>query len=266
LGHDSVDEFLFDKRVGYCEHYASSFVVLMRAMGVPARVVTGYQGGEVNPVDGFFTVRHSDAHAWAEVWLDQYGWQRIDPTAAVAPERIEHTLRERRAAGLGGAEGRWSWLGELRLNREAMENAWNQWFLSYTADRQRALMSWVGLRPNLENVSAVAVAVFSALLIGLAALSLRRRAVRDPLADFTFEVRAKLARAGVAVPTTMGLRDMQEHLATRLNPDCLEDTRRLLGDLASARYARPSAGARNVRLRDLRRALRRWRPLRAGAD
>jgi hypothetical protein len=84
LGRDSVDDFLFDTRLGYCEHYASAFVVLMRALDVPARVVTGYQGGEMNPVDGFMTVRQSDAHAWAEVWLAGRGWTRIDPTAVVA--------------------------------------------------------------------------------------------------------------------------------------------------------------------------------------
>jgi transglutaminase-like putative cysteine protease len=262
LGRDSVDEFLFDTRVGYCEHYASSFVVLMRAMGVPARVVTGYQGGEINPVDGYFTVRQSDAHAWAEVWLDRYGWQRIDPTAAVAPERIEHTLRERRAQGLAGAQDSWSWLGQLRLNREALENAWNQWFLSYSADRQRALMSWIGLRPSLENVSAVAILVFSALLAGLAVLSLRRRAVRDPFAELTLELRTKLARAGIAVPATMGLQDLQDHLATRLEPGSLADAQRLLADLVRARYARPSEGARAPRAGELRAALRRWRPLR----
>ena len=89
LGRHSVDEFLFDTRLGFCEHYASAFVVLMRALGVPARVVTGYQGGELNPVDGFVAVRQSDAHAWAEVWLRGRGWIRVDPTGTVAPLRLE---------------------------------------------------------------------------------------------------------------------------------------------------------------------------------
>jgi transglutaminase-like putative cysteine protease len=262
LRRDSVDEFLFDTREGYCEHYASSFVVLMRAMGVPARVVTGYQGGEINPVDAYFTVRQSDAHAWAEVWLDHRGWQRVDPTAAVAPERIEHTLRERRTDGLAGAAENWTWLGRLRLNREALENAWNQWFLSYSADRQRSLMSWMGLRPSLENVAAVAIAVFSAMLAALALLSLRRRAVRDPLADLAFQLRAKLQQAGVDAPATMGLRDLQDYLEPRLEPACLPDTRRLLQGLSTARYARPAADGRGPRLRDLRAAVRRWRPVR----
>ena len=94
LAEDAMDEFLFETRRGFCEHYASAFVVLMRALDVPARVVTGYQGGEVNPVDGFVTVRQSDAHAWTEVWLAGRGWTRVDPTSVVAPVRIEQGLRE----------------------------------------------------------------------------------------------------------------------------------------------------------------------------
>ncbi len=263
LGRDPVDGFLFDTRVGYCEHYASSFVVLMRAMGVPARVVTGYQGGEINPVDGYLTVRQSDAHAWAEVWLDHRGWQRVDPTAAVAPERIERTLQDRRTEGLGGSRAGGNWLAALRLNREALENAWNQWFLSYSAERQRALMTWIGLRPDIESVSAVAVAAVSALLVGMAVLSLRRSVRRDPLAELESSLRQKLQRAGVGVPLTMGLHDMHEHLRTRLAPPCQADLQDLLAGLQAERYARPVRGGRRERLRALRRSLGRWRPQRA---
>ena len=95
LGDDAVDEFLFATRKGFCEHYASAFTFVMRAAGVPARVVTGYQGGEFNPLGGYLLVRQSDAHAWSEIWLDDRGWVRVDPTAAVAPERIERGLIER---------------------------------------------------------------------------------------------------------------------------------------------------------------------------
>jgi transglutaminase-like putative cysteine protease len=99
-GRDSADEFWFDRRAGFCEHIAASFVILMRAAGLPARIVTGYQGGEHNPVDGYWSVRQSDAHAWAEVWLQGQGWTRVDPTAAVLPERIEGPQRLQPAAGL----------------------------------------------------------------------------------------------------------------------------------------------------------------------
>jgi transglutaminase-like putative cysteine protease len=150
LGRDSVDDFLFSTRAGFCEHYSGAFTVLMRAAGIPARVVMGYQGGEMNPVDGFMVVRQSDAHAWSEVWLPQRGWVRIDPTAAVAPERVEHNLRSaippRYFGGLVdgrnivGAE----WLAAIRSRWEAINNQWNQWVLNYTPDRQKDLMRKLG--------------------------------------------------------------------------------------------------------------------------
>ena len=94
LGDNPMDEFLFQTRRGFCEHYAYAFVMMMRAAGVPARIVAGYMGGEVNPVNRTVIVHQFDAHAWAEVWLDGQGWVRVDPTAAVAPDRIELGLEE----------------------------------------------------------------------------------------------------------------------------------------------------------------------------
>jgi protein-glutamine gamma-glutamyltransferase len=186
LGHDAVDQFLFDTRAGFCEHYAGAFVVLMRAMQIPARVVTGYQGGEYNPVDGYVTVRQSDAHAWAEVWLDGQGWRRVDPTAAVAPDRIEQNLAralpQNTLFGLGPLlalqNDPTSWLARLRFTVAAMNNAWNQWVLDYNPDRQRSF---------LEELSAVLFQWRSAAGLALAAVliallrqrSLRRR--QDPL-------------------------------------------------------------------------------------
>ncbi len=115
LGRDSVDDFLFDTREGFCEHYSSSFTVLMRAAGIPARVVTGYQGGYWNKLGDYLLVRNSDAHAWSEVWLAGRGWVRVDPTGAVRPERV--SLGAAAAAGdqlawyrndwLQGARNRW---------------------------------------------------------------------------------------------------------------------------------------------------------------
>lgn len=146
LGRDEVDEFLFDTRKGFCEHYSGSFVYVMRAAGLPARVVNGYQGGELNPVDGYYTVRQSDAHAWSEVWLGaERGWTRIDPTAAVAPERIRtslaQTLPQQAPFGLQGladlARDQTSWLAQMRFGISAMNNAWNQWILDYNPNRQQ---------------------------------------------------------------------------------------------------------------------------------
>lgn len=153
LGRDPVDEFLFQTQRGFCEHFASAFVVLMRAAGIPARVVTGYQGGEVNGrgESAYLIVRQSDAHAWAEVWLAGEGWTRVDPTSAVAPERVELGL----AAALPQGEGLPSLairvpstLRNLRLQLDALQNAWNQWVLGYGPDAQRALLKqispWLG--------------------------------------------------------------------------------------------------------------------------
>ncbi|HXY04914.1 MAG TPA: DUF3488 and transglutaminase-like domain-containing protein [Burkholderiaceae bacterium] len=262
LGRDSVDEFLFGTRTGFCEHYASSFVVLMRAMGIPARVVTGYQGGEVNPIDGYLTVRQSDAHAWAEVWMQNRGWLRVDPTAAVAPNRIEHTLRERRSEELEGAREGWGWFSDWRANREALENAWNQWILSYSAERQLALMTRLGLHADLENVAAVAIAAMGILLIMLAFVSVRHRPTRDPLAELVSQLRAKLARSGIQLPTTMGLQTMEQALAKQLDPACMPDLHRMLADISAARYERPATKGAVPNLRGLRLQLRLWRPIR----
>jgi transglutaminase-like putative cysteine protease len=151
-GRDAVDDFLFNSKAGFCEHYAGAYVVLMRAMGVQARVVTGYQGGERNPVDGFLTVRQSDAHAWAEIWTPLAGWQRVDPTAAVAPERVQRNLARalpRPAAfGLGPLidlqNDPDSWLAQLRFSYAALNNSWNQWVLDYNPDRQRSFLGELG--------------------------------------------------------------------------------------------------------------------------
>jgi transglutaminase-like putative cysteine protease len=136
LGMNSVDEFLFDSQRGFCEHYAGAFVAMMRVAGLPARVVTGYLGGELNPMGRYWIVRQRDAHAWAEIWLPGSGWLRVDPTAAVAPERVERGL----AAALPSAERpRAAWdLAALRPLRQAWDlvnSSWNKWVLGYEIGR-----------------------------------------------------------------------------------------------------------------------------------
>ncbi|OPZ15711.1 MAG: Protein-glutamine gamma-glutamyltransferase [candidate division BRC1 bacterium ADurb.BinA364] len=161
LGAHPVDDFLFVTQRGFCEHYASAFVVLMRAAGVPARVVTGYQGGEANPIDGFVVIRQSDAHAWAEVWLAGRGWTRIDPTAAVAPTRVESGI----VAALPAGEPlpaliqlRSDWLRTLQFRWEAINNARNQYVLGYNPQRQREFLSRLGLSdPDWTHSNTVCV-------------------------------------------------------------------------------------------------------------
>ncbi|MUV14215.1 DUF3488 and transglutaminase-like domain-containing protein [Lysobacter gilvus] len=139
-GRNAVDQFLFVDKRGYCEQFSSSFVVLMRAAGIPARVVGGYAGAEFNPVGEYWIVRRSDAHAWAEVWSDGRGWVRVDPTAAVAPERVFDTIADRAATGdlLASLQPMWD-VGDWMLN------GWNDFVLGFNADRQRALFRPIGL-------------------------------------------------------------------------------------------------------------------------
>ena len=219
LGRDTVDEFLFDTRAGFCEHYASAFVFLMRAADVPARVVLGYQGGEMNPVDGFLTVRQSEAHAWAEVWLAGRGWVRVDPTAAVAPERVQRSLGSALPPeplfgmqGVGNlvkfATGEDSWLAQVRFGLSAVNNGWNQWVLDYTPERQRGVLD--NLSDWLGNASALAgLLAIAALLVLARALRLRARA--DPVDALYFALCQRMGqlgttRAGAEGPTAYARR------------------------------------------------------------
>src|SRR5579859_2342244 len=177
LGADPVDQFLFETRSGFCEHYASSFTFLMRAAGIPARVVTGYLGGEVNPVDGYVVVRQSDAHAWSEVWLSGEGWIRIDPTAAVSPLRIERGL----AAAVPEidrpllARSTFDWLKQVRYALDAVANSWNQWVLGYNPDRQARFLSQFGLAEvTWQNMVIILTAVSGLIILALSLALLLR--------------------------------------------------------------------------------------------
>jgi transglutaminase-like putative cysteine protease len=263
LGRHSVDEFLFDTRLGFCEHYASAFVVLMRALGIPARVVTGYQGGELNPVDSFLTVRQSDAHAWAEVWLGGRGWIRVDPTGTVAPLRLERGAAEiARASGraLQGLGSDVTFLRTLRYNWEAIQNSWNQWVLSYSQERQRALVEKLGLAPTLENVALVLAFVMAALLGWLAFVSLRPRTVRDPLGAAYVQLRERLERAGVAASVSCGPRELYARTRRALVDEDVRTARKLLSRYERLRYGPASASATRTDVRALRRAIQAFKP------
>ncbi len=202
LGENAVDEFLFATQAGFCEHYAGAFVVLMRAMGIPARVVTGYQGGEINSVDGYMEVRQSDAHAWAEVWLDNRGWVRVDPTAAVAPERVQKNLTSvipRTTLGglinLSGGNG--NLFGELRVNWGALNNAWNQWVLNYSLEKQRSFIQSLGFedadwKTLISLMSVLGVAVMAVIAIPL----VMNRQKIDPAQELYVALCQQMARLG----------------------------------------------------------------------
>ena len=176
LGAQPVDEFLFDTREGFCEHYASAFTVMMRAAGLPARVVTGYQGGELNSLGEYYIVRQSDAHAWTEVWLADRGWVRVDPIVAVAPERVAIGSWRGSLSGNtvpGTAFGRLPWVRYAALLWDAGKTYWNAWVVGYGPDLQRALLSALGFEA-LRRSKNWSVLMILAVSTTVAALRLER--------------------------------------------------------------------------------------------
>ena len=224
LGEASIDEFLFNSRQGFCEHYAGSFVYLMRAANIPARVVVGYQGGEINPFEGYTMVYQYNAHAWAEVWLEGQGWVRFDPTAAVAPERIRLGAQAVLANEPGFLEdSRFSmmrfrdtqWLNALRLRLDAVDYAWNRWVISYDEERQVDLLDSLLGKQLRERLFLVLGAVL-ALFFLIAAFFLLRGAdaqARDPATRLYLRLLAELADRGIKRRRGEGPHDFCERFA-----------------------------------------------------
>nr|WP_315597545.1 DUF3488 and DUF4129 domain-containing transglutaminase family protein [uncultured Cupriavidus sp.] len=255
LGAQQVDSFLFDTRRGFCEHYASSFVFLMRAAGVPARVITGYQGGEFNPVGKHYVIRQSDAHAWAEVWLDGRGWVRVDPTSAVAPSRVEEgvdaalegeelqALRDLRAPG---------WLRDLRWGFDGLAYKWQRWVLEYDRGQQHRLLDQIGLANQLPRVMAFGLAGLS--LMALVPMWLRRRRV-DPVQALYERFCGLLSRHGCARRASEGPHDFAARAETAL-PHAAPAVRAFTNGYIAWRYGKPAGQADARNLSNLRQALR----------
>ena len=260
LGRDSVDDFLFATRAGFCEHYASAFAVLMRALGIPARIVTGYQGGERNPVDGYWLVRQADAHAWSEVWLAGRGWVRVDPTAAVAPQRIESGLRLGRLAAGEDAAGRArSMVQRLWLNLDAIGNAWNQWVLSYDRTRQQGLLGRLGVSAgDWRQVAALLAGVLAALIGAVALLTLRPHMPRDPVVQAYESFCARLASVGLERGQHETASRYLARIARALDEGQLAEARRIVAAYERLRYAEPSPDRTAVR--HLRKSVQAFKP------
>ncbi len=201
LGKHAMDDFLFGTRLGFCEHYASAFVTLMRAAGIPARVVIGYMGGKINPFDNYMEVRQSDAHAWTEIWIDNH-WQRMDPTAAVAPDRIENGILD---AGLEVNRlpillvSKSALLQQARQLFDSMQNNWNQWVIGYNQQKQKDLLSSLGLKQT-DAANLILWLVLCMTLTGLiiAAILFRSRPEKnDKVQKYYGLLCKKLARAGL---------------------------------------------------------------------
>jgi protein-glutamine gamma-glutamyltransferase len=244
LGENPVDAFLFNTRRGFCEHYASSFVYLMRAAGVPARVVTGYQGGEINPNGNYLIVRQSDAHAWAEVWLENRGWIRIDPTSAVAPSRIEQGISSAvDDADLLPILSRQDYplLKQLYLNWDTINNGWNQWVLGYDQQKQLSLLAKIfGKKVAWGDIGLILMSVLIILMLVISYLLLRSKKVRlDPARKSYQQFLNKLGKIGLVKAPHEGVIEFGQRAAQDLPGKAWEiiEISRLYSAL---QYARPS--------------------------
>ena len=265
---DLIDEFLFETRQGFCEHYAAAFVVLMRAAGIPARVVTGYQGGKLNPLDGYLVIRQRDAHAWAEVWLEESGWTRVDPTAAVSPARVNEGIEGAlpdsvldMPAGLAGSGLMRDAWQRLRNTLEAIDNRWNQWVLSYDSNRQQRVLRGLGLGPLEWRGLLLTLGLLIGLVLSiLGILMFRSRPRQDDRARLLYDRFChRLDRIGIPRRANEGPDDFARRagvLRRDLEQPILEITRLYI----EARYA-----GRVERLADLENTLRGFFPRKKAA-
>jgi transglutaminase-like putative cysteine protease len=258
-GTHSADEFWFDKKEGFCEHISSAFVLLMRALDIPARIVTGYQGGEINSVDGFWTVRQSDAHAWTEVWFSGRGWVRVDPTSAVSPGRtgsFQRLQAPRNAVtqALAGALSPQVTLN-LRAFWDAANNRWNQWVLNYSQNKQLDLLRNIGFEsPSWEDLSYVLIGIIVVVSLVGAAWTLWERHRQDPWLRLLHQAQLRLARAGLTLQENTPPRQMADLLRQRLPEPVAAPLADWLLRLEAWRYAN---GSRADTLKTLQGAFRR---------
>lgn len=256
-GQNSADEFWFDRKEGFCEHIASSFVILMRALDVPARIVTGYQGGEVNSVDGFWTIRQSDAHAWTEVWMTGRGWVRVDPTSAVAPGRTGTFGRLSVPQGVlaGAFSGAFSavdpnLLANIRAAWDAANNGWNQWVLNYTQTKQLNLLKDIGFEsPGWEDLGYLLIGIVVAVSLVGAAWALWEKNRLDPWLRLLDGARRKLARAGLQIAPNSPARSLAAQMTAQrgqlaaMSENTVEVIHNWLLRLEALRYAPDPAKA-----------------------
>lgn len=246
LGTNPIDEFLFDTKKGFCEHYAGSFVMILRVAGIPARVVTGYQGGEVNPITRQLVVRQSEAHAWSEVWLPDLGWLRADPTFAVSPLRINRGMDE--ALGPQGIlngliqADRFGFLKQVSFSWDALNSQWNQWVVGFNEERQRyAFEKFLGLRNMDWRQLAIwlIVAIFSTGgIVGLLLLRKVYLTRKEPVLAAYENFCAKLAKAGVARAPHEGPMELMGRIEREV-PALAANARPLLEAYVAIRYSRP---------------------------
>lgn len=254
VGAHRMDEFLFETRLGFCEHYAAAFVVLMRSAGVPARVVTGYLGGTYNRIGKYWIVRNSDAHAWAEILVEGRGWIRADPTAAIAPERVDQSGSAFAGQTLGDDI---EWLRSLRERADAARAWWNNTIVRFDSLRQQAFFADMGIDPSDWRHLAAWMGGGLALIGLLTALVFylqRRRGPKDPALRLYRGFLKDLARRGVSAAPNEGASDLARR-ATQSLPVLADPIRGLVTAYEAARYGVPDAAA----LTRLQQALAQFR-------
>jgi transglutaminase-like putative cysteine protease len=262
LGANPVDEFFFDTKKGFCEHYAGSFVLLLRAAGIPARVVTGYQGGEINPITRQLVVRQAEAHAWSEVWFADLGWVRVDPTFAVSPLRINRGMSE--VFGPIGVMNnlidadKLGVLRQIAYSWDAMNTQWNRWVVGFNQDKQRDLLEGFGMRDVDWRSIAIWLIVGVLSTGGVAGIFLYVRALqrhKDPIVAAYERLCRKLAKTGIERAAHEGPVDYWRRLQ-QARPQIAEAAAPLFERYVTLRYAESTGGSSQV-VRDF--AWRVWR-------
>jgi protein-glutamine gamma-glutamyltransferase len=265
LSDDSVDEFLFDTKRGFCGHYASAFAALMRGAGIPARVVTGYQGGTLNPYGDYWILRQSDAHAWTEVFIEGRGWTRVDPTAAIAPQRVERGLADVASASdplVSRWQSRTAWFAGARLRLDLVRELWRERILDFDQESQRKLLEMLHIPEPDGQKLVLLLALCMALVLGWLTWQVRRELApqnKDAAARAYARLCARLAAAGLPRRMHEGAEDYASRVAAQ-RPDLAATVTALCRHYSSLRYAQPSpritlgqfqAGVRGFRPRPL---------------
>ena len=254
-----IESFLFKTRYGFCSHYAAAFVYLMRVANIPARVVTGYQGGELNKIGGFLEIRQADAHAWAEVWLKNRGWARVDPTAAVAPERIEQNFNMERlmsggiysfAPASATAQEVFNWLKQARQLWSNIDYSWQRWVINYDNRNQSRFLSSLGIS-NIKVMIYWMIVITALMTAILSWFLLHQKQKNTDQALRTYNrFCKKLAKAGLLRGAGEGVKDFADRVKIKL-PEHTRDIDQITEVFIKLRYGK------NATLDDLKLLIKR---------
>lgn len=244
MEENPIESFLFKTRYGFCSHYASAFVYLMRVAHIPARVVTGYQGGELNKVGDFLEIRQADAHAWAEVWLESRGWIRVDPTAAIAPERIERSISIDRQVvyGIAGENSQaYNWLKQARQLWSSVDYNWQRWIINYNNKSQSKFLSSFGINDLKIMIYWMVASIGSITAVLCWFLLYQKQKVTDQVLLSYNRFCRKLAKHGLFRGRGEGAKDFAERVKLKL-PEQAESIDKITEVFIKLRYGRAATG------------------------